>query len=342
MIKRNQIDNLKKSLFLQGITNVQVIETHLSWVLLTGKCAYKIKKEVKFPFVDFSTLAKRKHYYYEELKLNQRYSPDVYLDVLEIKKHNHQLSIGSEEGFVVEYALKMVQLPHLSRLDVVIENNQIQQKMLFELVDVVINFHKKTKKVSDSLYASPDMIQGYVNNLQNFRIPFEKEFRLGKTVDQILLACNHFLKENRNLFIQRQQKGFIRECHGDLHTRNIYYIKKPVLTDCIEFNNDLRKVDIALDISFLIMDLEARGLWKYTKDLTEYYVSCFEKADFEKLIIFYKCWMSSVRALVSMMNAKDLVDKKKRYSLLHESKHFLKLSHLYVQELNTAYKRRCA
>jgi len=323
----NMSDLCNPSVFPHSVENIEVIETHLSWVLLTGPFVYKIKKPVNFPFVDFSSMEKRKHFCYEELRLNRRYSPDIYLDVVPVRK-DKSLHMGNGAGSIMEYALKMTQLPQTARLDLLIGQNSVNAEMFFRLTDMVIDFHKSAAVVDDTLFSSPDLIRKYINNLENTRPALEKELGMGGVVDIILAECNAFLSRNGNLFRRRQKEGCIRECHGDLHTRNIYYTNRPHLTDCIEFNEELRKIDILHDFAFMVMDIEAKGLWSLAGRLTERYTSSLNTPDIGVLMPFYKCWTSSIRAMVSIMNA-QVVSSSERARLISESKHHIQLAQCY-------------
>lgn len=267
----------------------RVEETHIDHVLIGTKYAYKIKKPVKFSFVDFSTLAKRKYFCEEEIKLNRRYSPSLYLGVVPLK----------ENGKIVDYAVKMKALPASKRLDVLLRQNKVSRQMIRNLAREVWRFHKKAKPASGKLHDNfPDIW------------PF-----IGRTISQasfykIKSFNDSFLHHNRHLLAVRIKK----DLHGDLHSTNIFYLDKPYIFDCIEFNPKLRHIDPAAEISFLLMDLEFSKKEALAKEFLAAYISKSRDYPALKLINFYKCHYACVRGLVASL-AKDYQLAKKYFGL---------------------------
>ncbi|MFH1386413.1 MAG: AAA family ATPase [bacterium] len=267
----------------------RVEETHIDYVLIGPKYAYKIKKPVKFSFVDFSTLARRKRFCEEEVNLNRRYSPSLYLGVVPIE----------ENGKIVDYAVKMKALPAKKRLDILLHQNKVTRPMIRTIAKEVWRFHKKAKPVSGQLY----------NNFNDI-LPF-----IGRTINQttyykIKSFTDSFLHHNRQLLARRVKK----DLHGDLHSNNIFYLDKPYIFDCVEFNPKLRHIDPAAEISFLLMDLEFNKREELAKEFLAAYIS--ESRDYAalKLINFYKCHYACVRGLIASL-AKDHRTAKKYFKL---------------------------
>ncbi|MFA4858020.1 MAG: AAA family ATPase [Candidatus Margulisiibacteriota bacterium] len=258
-------------------------ETHISQALIGPRYTYKIKKPVKFNFVDYSTLAKRKHFCLEEVRLNRRYSPSMYLGVV-------RLNNG-------EYAVKMKTLPAEKRLDKLLTKNQVTPQMIKRLAQVVWHFHRKAKAIKGK-FGSAKLLRGvFYGNFQTTSKFVGKVIsrRLDQQIQAYLL---HFLDLHPDWFAQRIRAGKIRDLHGDLHSENIFYHKKPYIFDCIEFNSDFRYIDCAAEISFLIMDLECRGKNKLADLFLETYLKTSCDQDCRKLLNFYKCHYAYIRGSV--------------------------------------------
>ncbi len=239
---------------------IELMQTHASYVLLTGEFVYKLKKPVNFGFLDYSTLAKRQHFCTEELRLNQRGARELYLQVLPIAKHDNIYHLGND-GEIVDYAVKMVQFPQAALLSNMFESGTMTIEHIEEMGRVVAEFHAHAQT------------NEYISNfgtVECIRTSIEDNYRqtnkyIGRAQTQIQYAetkayTDRFLSEHLELFTSRITGGFIRECHGDLHLRNIcYWQDKIQLFDCIEFNEPFRFVDTMYDVAFAVMDLEARG-----------------------------------------------------------------------------------
>lgn len=243
----------------QPPTPVQLIQTHISYVLLTGEFAYKIKKPLNFGFLDYSTLEARQHFCQEELRLNQRGAAEVYLEVVPITQTGDHYQI-SGSGEVVEYAVKMRQFPQDTLLTNLFERGDLTPALVQKLAQVIAEFHNKT--------TTNDYIRSF-GEVSQVRQAFDENFEQTKQYiggpqtqqqfDETQAYCNRFFTEQAPLFRQRIEADRIRECHGDLHLRNIaYWNHKLLLFDCIEFNEPFRFVDVMYDVAYIVMDLEAR------------------------------------------------------------------------------------
>lgn len=242
-------------------------ETHIDDVLIGPRFAYKIKKPVKFSFVDYSTLAKRKHFCQEEVRLNRRYAPSIYLGVVPIR---HQ-------GEIIEYAVKMKALPHRRRVDQLLARRQLTPAMIDKIAAMIANFHRRARP------ARPRRLKKIIR--QNFQLI------QARPLEHYLLG---FLK-NHNPFHN------VRDLHGDLHTENIYYDQRPYLLDCVEFNADFRFIDTAAEISYLLMDLEFRGAPALARRFLQSYLKQTKDFGVLPLLNFYKCHYASVRGMVNTL-----------------------------------------
>ncbi|MDZ8186144.1 MAG: AAA family ATPase [Nostoc sp. ChiSLP02] len=280
--------------------SIQLIQTHISYVLLTGDYAYKLKKPVNFGFLDFSTLEKRQHFSQEELRLNQRGAAELYLEVLPITLIGEQYQLDGT-GEAVEYVLKMRQFPQESLLSTLFEQGKLNEADLDELGRVVAEYHAQAQ--------TNDYIRSF-GEVPNVRAAFDENYEqtekyIGGPQTQAQFTetkeyTDKFFAERSELFTNRIDNDYIRECHGDLHLRNIaLWNDKLLLFDCIEFNEPFRFVDVMYDVAFTVMDLEARG----RKDLGNAFLNAYieQTGDWEGLQVLplYLSRQAYVRAKVT-------------------------------------------
>ncbi|OLP20231.1 adenylyl-sulfate kinase [Leptolyngbya sp. 'hensonii'] len=238
---------------------IELIQTHVSYVFLTGDYAYKLKKPVNFGFLDYSTLEKRQHFCQEELRLNQRGAAELYLDVLPITQTGDQFHLEGTTA-PVEYVLKMVQFPQENLLLAVFERNGLTFQQMEELGRRVAQFHA-VAETNDYIRTFGEISQIRAAFDENYQ---QTEIYIGGPQTQAQFDgtreyTDRFFATRQSLFADRMAQHFIRECHGDLHLRNIcLWHDQILLFDCIEFNEPFRFVDVMYDVAFTIMDLEAR------------------------------------------------------------------------------------
>ena len=252
---------------------VRVIETHISWVLLTGEFAYKIKKPLDLGFLDFSSLDKRLHACCDEVQLNRRLAPDIYLDVVPITGTPAAPRVnGSGETF--EYAVKMRQFPPDATLDRLDAQGGLTAHHVEAIATTLARFHLEgcARAAAVSPWGSPEKIWQPV--AQNFA---QIAPRLDDPADRQGLDALQRWSETEHarlapLMAARKRDGFVRECHGDLHLGNLAWVDDQLLVfDCIEFNPELRWIDIQSEVAFCYMDLLQRGhadwAWLFLNDL---------------------------------------------------------------------------
>jgi uncharacterized protein len=251
---------------------IELMQTHVSYVLLTGEYVYKIKKPVNFGFLDYSTLEKRQHFCNEEMRLNQRGAKELYLEVVSISQQGNSYHLGTD-GEIVEYAVKMVQFPQTALLSNMFEAGTITTEQIEEMGLEVAKFHggAETNEYISGFGAVDRVRESIDDNYHHT----EKYIGTAQTQQQFIETkayTDRFLIEHRQLFVDRISGGFIRACHGDLHLRNICrWHDKTILFDCIEFNEPFRFVDTMYDVAFAVMDLEARG----GKDLANRFLNTY-------------------------------------------------------------------
>ncbi|MBO3461691.1 AAA family ATPase [Aetokthonos hydrillicola Thurmond2011] len=238
---------------------IQLIQTHISYVLLTGDFAYKLKKPMNFGFLDFSTLEKRKHFCEEELRLNKRGAPELYLEVLPVTLEEEKYSLGGT-GEPVEYALKMHAFPQEGLFSNLFEQGKLNEGHLEQLGQVVAQYHRKTE-TNDYIktFGEVPQVRAAIDENYEQTMKYIGGPQTQKQFEETKEYTDRFFAERPELFKSRVENNFIRECHGDLHMRNIcLWHDKITLFDCIEFNEPFRFVDVMYDVAFTVMDLEAR------------------------------------------------------------------------------------
>ncbi len=268
----------KQVLEMAETQGAELVQTHISWVLIGDKDVFKIKKPVKFSFLDFSSLERRKMFCEEEVRLNRRLSPDVYLGVAPITDTGGALSFGEAgepggKGKILDYAVRMKKLDRNMMMDKLVMQGKLGKDDMATLAGIVADFHAKAEVVRGE-FGSPALVLSQIADLANHRGSIEKACRLGKWVDEILSRSERFLKSNEALLKGRVAQGRIRDCHGDLHTRNVFFQggKEGIrITDCIEFSRDFRCIDVASDIAFMAMDLDYCG----REDLSKAFVDAY-------------------------------------------------------------------
>ena len=239
--------------------SIQIIQTHISYIFLTGDYAYKLKKPFDLGFLDFSTFEKRRFYCQQELDLNQPIAPDIYLDVLRVTQQDNTLELNGN-GETVEYILKMRQFPQSALLSEMEKAGTLTESLLEDLGKKVARFHQHSK-TNDYIkgFGDPQKIEEAINN--NYK---QTEKYIGIAQDETKFNetkafTDRVFQDNYDLLQQRQANDYIRECHGDLHLKNIcYWQDKIQLFDRIEFNEPFRFVDVMYDVAFTVMDLEFR------------------------------------------------------------------------------------
>jgi uncharacterized protein len=241
-------------------TPIKLMQTHASTILLTGEFAYKLKKPVNFGFLDYSTLEKRQYFCQEEIRLNQRGAEKLYLEVVSIVKQGNKYHLGSD-GEIVDYAVKMVQFPQENLLSNMFEAATITVADIEEMGRVVADYHNRaqTNRYISS-FGSIDRIKQSIDDNYHQTEKYIDRIQTQQQFTETKAYTDRFLSAYPQLFCDRIVGGFIRECHGDLHLRNICrWHNQILLFDCIEFNEPFRFVDTMYDVAFVVMDLEARG-----------------------------------------------------------------------------------
>ena len=332
---------LQPGFYPHGVTEpVQLIQTHASFVLLKGDYTYKIKKPVNFGFLDYSTLVKRQHFCTQELLMNQRTAPEIYLEVLPIIQRGDVFQFGSNlpainsTEIAVEYVLKMREFPQDSLLLSLLEHGLLTEQLMADLGREVASFHRTA--ISNSYirrFGEVSQIRTAIDN--NYRIS-EKYIGGPQTQTQYQETKDYtdaFFANNPELFNRRIANNKIRECHGDLHLRNIaLWSDKILLFDCIEFNEPFRFVDVMYDVAFTVMDLESRN----RRDLGNAFLNTYieQTGDWEglQLLPLYLSRQAYVRAKVTSLMLDDpAISTAQKAEISQTAAHYYKLAWQYTK-----------
>ncbi len=281
---------------------IKLLETHISWILLTGDFAYKIKKPVDFGFLDFSTLEKRRFCCQEELHLNRRFASALYLDVVPITGSPEKPEMGGA-GMAIEYAVKMRQFDQQGLMSMRAENGLLSTDDIDGIARIVSRFHNNTETASpESPYGEPNDIKHWSEeNFQHIKPLLDDASEIHRLENLHTWTRNEW-QQKAELMQQRKQQGYIRECHGDLHLDNIALIDGQVTPfDCIEFNPMLRWIDVASETAFIFMDLIHRQFDSFAWRLLNRYLQ--QTGDYQGLALlrYYLVYRALVRAKVALL-----------------------------------------
>ncbi|MGD1866049.1 MAG: hypothetical protein ACFB0D_15985 [Phormidesmis sp.] len=320
------------------------MQTHVSYVMLTGDYVYKLKKPVNFGFLDYSTLEKRKHFCEEEIRLNQTGAGALYVGVVPITGSEDKAEISGNSD-PIEYAVKMRQFPQSALLSDQFSQGLIDEGKVRSLATTVANFHKATQ-TSDHVrtYGTGPAIRRAIDENYDQTGSFTGESvtveapQTQKQFDETKAYTDSFFETEQALIQKRLDQDKIRACHGDLHLGNICEWEDTIyLFDCIEFNEEFRFVDTMFDIAYIVMDLEVAGREDLSKAFLNQYVE--DTGDYEGLEILplYVSRQSYVRAKVTsfMLGDPSVSDADKKAASERAAKYYT-LAWSYVKKKKVA------
>ena len=305
----------------------ELVQTHASWVLLIKDYVYKIKKPVNFGFLDYSTLAKRKFFCEQEVKLNRRLCKKIYLGVIPISIVNGKIRLGDTTN-IVEYAVKMKRIPEeallINRLD------KATSELMKKIARRIYSFHTQAEIPKD------------FNHLEALRENVSENFEqtkpyIGKTIQRshynfIKEKTLSFLEKYGNLLEQRESTGFIRDGHGDIRCEHIALFSNNIcIFDCIEFNKRFRYSDVINDMCFLSMELDYYGYPDLAKSYEQEYYRLSKDKNFYKFLYFYKSYRAYVRGKVTSFLLDDPHIKNKD-KISENAKRFFVLAKQYIEK----------
>lgn len=329
-------DLLQKEAYPENPSEVTLRQTHISYLLFTPEFVYKIKKPVNFGFLDFTTLEKRLFYCNEELRLNNRLASGIYLDVVGVTLKDGCARIGGV-GEAVEYAVKMKRLPEECVLSGMLDRGAVTEAMIERAARRIAAFHKEAgTNWYISGFGSIETISK--NTEENFTQTYPY---IGRTIMEgqyknIKAYTESFLNENAALFHGRIKDGFIKDCHGDIHSEHVFITDGIHVIDCIEFNERFRFSDVVADLAFLSMDLDFHNRHDLTTILDREYFSASNDSYGKKLLDFYRCYRAYVRGKVEGFKADEpeVSEDDKKAAIIKARHHF----HLASQYASTGFR----
>jgi aminoglycoside phosphotransferase family enzyme len=333
---KEQIDKLVlNGEFNRNNVKTELIETHISWVVLCDRYAFKIKRPIHYSFLDFSTPEKRKYYCEREVALNNRLAKNIYIDVQPVREKEGQYYLGGITGEIVDYAVRMHRLDSKKQMDLLLLSNSVTHEDIWKLAQKIADFHKNTTIIYQKDFL--DVQQKFID-LEAETDFLEQHIKkdTSKIINHAIDMSNAFMDTHKNQLALRLKAGFFRDCHGDLHSRNIFLLPAPQAFDCIEFNDDLRQIDVLNEVAFLCMDLDSFGRQDLSDLFLRYYNDLFPtmKSTEDKLLfVYYKSYRSNIRAKVNSLRARSAKDETEKANALSESAKYLQLMSSYIQQL---------
>jgi aminoglycoside phosphotransferase family enzyme len=296
---------MNAEVYSHPVDEVRLIQTHISFVIVAGDFVYKWKKPIDLGFLNFSTLPRRRYYCSQELLLNRRLCPEIYLALIELTQDGDNFRLQGR-GRIMEYGVKMVRLPEERMMNRLIEQGDVRRADIDRIIARLVPFYKQSdSSVKMARFGSTRQVGR--NIVENFR---QMESFVGEKglesnrYKRIVTYSVQFLANDR-IFRQRMMDGRIRDCHGDLHTANICLTDEVAIFDCIEFSRRLRYTDVAADVAFLAMDLDFHGLHDLSRYFVERFIFASGDTGLRTMLNFYKCYRACVRGKINLLTAAD-------------------------------------
>ena len=285
-----------------------LVETHISWVILADSFVYKIKKPLRLNFLDFSTLSKREYYCEQEVLLNRRLAPEMYLGVLPVTNASGNVTIGGQTGEVIDHVVWMRRMEDSRQMDLLLAQGVVEVEQMDKLAGILARFHGEVKRVRVSetwkeLYEEFADISGQGTYLEEYY-----KTGSGAFMEEVIQWAYAFLKGIQSRIEERKESGFVVDGHGDLHCRNIILGIEPVIFDCIEFSEALRTLDVLNEVAFLCMDLERFGRDDLSEAFLDRYLAltgAIENRTDRLLFLYYKLYRANVRIKVLCIQLKE-------------------------------------
>jgi aminoglycoside phosphotransferase family enzyme len=324
---------MKPEAYDEDAGSIELVQTHISFVFLTANFVYKVKKAVNLGFLDFTTLEKRRFFCEKELELNRRLCRDMYLEVVPINRLDAIKIKG--EGETVEYAVKMKRMPQEKMMSKLLETNKVDARFVDRIAKKIADFHSKAetnRRINE--FGSMRIIE--TNWKENYD---QTEEFIGETIskedfESTRDKINNFIKRNKAIFEKRVEGDRIRDCHGDIHSGNIFVTNGIYIFDAIEFNERFRYSDVAADVAFLAMDLDFKGRTSLSNFFVEKYVEYSGDRALKQLLPFYKCYRAYVRGKVVSFKLRDTnVHSEEKSMAKKEAKEYFELAANYARVL---------
>ncbi|KAF0221183.1 MAG: hypothetical protein FD174_681 [Geobacteraceae bacterium] len=298
---------LKPQSYPEATASVHLIQTHVSFIFITDNFVYKIKKPVDFGFLNFSTLDRRRFYCNEEVRLNRRLCPDIYLGVVEVRESPAGATLTGD-GKVIDYAVKMKRLPAERMLDRLLAEDKVTDNDIRRIARTIAEFHLNAERGEeiDSYGSIENIKRNWEENFQQV-VEFIDDSLAQRDLQIIRDWTESFIADNERLFAERISRGFIRDCDGDIHLENICLTDHVYIFDCIEFNNRFRYSDTAADIAFFLMDLDYHGRSAFAEVFLTEYAAVTGDRGIVNVLDFYMVYRAFVRGKVESFRLLDPV-----------------------------------
>jgi aminoglycoside phosphotransferase family enzyme len=329
---------LEPNAYPQRPQEIELVQTQMSFVFLTGKYVYKIKKPVNLGYLDYTILKKRHFFCRQELELNRRLCPDAYLAVVPITASSRRAArpinpVRVEgQGEAIEYAVKMRQLPEDRMMDVLLSRDRVTPEMIGRVAWKLVNFHQRAETSQKiAAFGGLDVIRH--NCDENFT---QTEKYVGLAILRVKYEVirdytDSFIKGNAGLFEKRVMEGRIRDCHGDLHAAHVCFTDDICIYDCIEFNDRFRYCDVASELAFLAMDLDRYQRTGLSRHLVDTYVALSHDEELLKLLNFYRCYRAYVRGKVESFKLDDPhIPQEEKAKVLTAAQNYFRLAESYI------------
>lgn len=344
---RTQIEALisRRALPDTNPKQASLVETHISYVILGQDWVYKIKKPFHYTFLDFSTLTKRKYYCEEELRLNRRLAAAMYHQVLPIYEDRDGPVIPSSQeeapagAAVIDYALEMRRMDSNLEMDKLLARNAVTQSDVEKIAVKVARFHEKAPAIYGG--HDPEQLKAKfrdIRTIEDFLGDHLPAYQ--QQLTDLLSISDRFVGNMNNYLKERHDAGMIRDCHGDLHSKNIFLYEDPVIFDCIEFNQKFRQIDILNEIAFFSMDLEVNSAWELSRYFYHAYQPVMDNGlELDErtaaLFTYFKAYRANVRGKVIALKQMNqpYTDKEVLKNSLNQIKRYLDLMSYYLGKL---------
>jgi len=321
------IDRLRQpEIHADPVERVELIETHISWVLLAGPLAYKIKKPLNLGFLDFSSLDQRRFFCQEEVRLNRRTAPALYLDAIPITGTAQRPILGGN-GEPIEYAVRMRRFDGRLGFDRMLERGDLNRDHVLDLARALAELHSAADIAEpDGDYGHFEQVAGPMrDNFDALAASGDEAFE--DRIETLRDWTESQLSAHRQRIEARLDNGLVRECHGDAHLGNVtLFDGRATLFDCIEFSPELRWIDTACDLAFTLMDLHHRHAPGLAWTLLDEYLARTGDVDGLPLLPLYTVYRAMVRAKVQRLARDQAEEPARRASLGREIQAYLDLA----------------
>ena len=315
-----------------GVGRVEVHATHVSLVFLAGEHAYKLKRAVKFPYLDFSTVELRRRACEVELTLNRRTAPTLYKEVRGLFRSAESAMSFAPNGVAVDWVVVMRRFEQALLFDSLAQDDRLEPRMMDELADHIARFHAAAERRFDRGGAQ-EMVELAEMQHRCLAAAGRHAGFAPQLVDSILAKWRERVAAVARLLDERGAAGRVRHCHGDLHLRNIcLFDGKPTLFDCLEFSEALASIDVLYDLAFLLMDLEYRGLGHFANRVSNRYLDRAEEDDGLAAMPLFLSLRGGIRAhVVASALEEGVHDLSARERMAAEARRYLDLAHRFLQ-----------